>query len=178
VRALIRARLFRAPRRCADREVQKPLRAFSPGSRTALERLIAAAFPPSTPVLPVHVLDLEAGGRIGKHVDHVEYSGEAIVGLSLLADATMTLHHEPRGYHDVPRGPPTPPADDASSAPEASADAAPWLALRLPRRSMYVLRGAARYEWAHALEPAGRRLALIFRDAHASDAPNGHAVEP
>ena len=44
------------------REVQKPLRAFSPGGRATLERLIAAVFPPSTSLLPVHVLDLEEDG--------------------------------------------------------------------------------------------------------------------
>ncbi len=51
-----------------------------------------------------------------------------------------------------------------------------WLPIRLPQRSLYVLCGEARYEWAHALSresewegerlPAkGRRLALIWRDA-------------
>ena len=81
-RGSLRARLSLCG--AADREVQKPVRAFSPGGRAALERLIAAVFQPSTPLLPVHVLDLEAEGRISKHVDHVEYSGESIVGLSLL----------------------------------------------------------------------------------------------
>ena len=160
------------------REVQKPLRAFSPRSRAVLDRLVAAAFTPDAArtLLPVHVLDLAADGYIAKHVDHVGYSGESIVGLSLLSGCTMTLHHEPRGYHD------------AFGAAATDDDGAPWLAMRLPRRSLYVLRGAARYEWAHAVRaPAppgrlgsggdapgdggdaarGRRIALIFRDAKA-----------
>ena len=94
------------------------------------------------------------------------YSGEAIVGLSLLSGCVMTLHHEPRGYHDA--------FGDAA----VTDDGAPWLPLRLPRRSLYVLRGPARFEWAHAVPqtlPWGsdrggestreRRVSLIFRDA-------------
>lgn len=166
------------------RECQKPLRAFTPGSRQILERLVAFAFPPDAHVLPVHVLDLHEEGHIMRHVDHVDYSGSSIVGLSLLTGATMTLHHEPRGFHDPPRPPATADAKgrDGGDMPEPlAADTAPWLALTLPRRSLYVLRGAARYEWAHAISrysgltadgkpgaeqtPRGRRLAMIFRDA-------------
>ena len=175
------------------REVQKQLRNFTPGSRRVLERLIGFAFPREKTVLPVHVLDLHEDGHIMKHVDHTEYSGEAIVGLSLLTDAVMTLHHEPRGYHDVPRPPPAAAAaaaaadrSDGASGRDAAGQAlpsdedaeAPWLPLQLPRRSLYILRGAARYEWAHAVSrhskiagddgteaARGRRLALIFRDA-------------
>jgi hypothetical protein len=144
-------------------------------------------------LLPVHVLDLESGGVISRHVDHTEYSGGSIVGLSLLTDAVMTLHHEP---------PETPPPGGGegeeqqgaarggattTTTSEAAADrygqvsdgrgaGGPLLPLRLPRRSLYILRGPARYEWAHALPLSfewddgttltrtGRRLALIFRD--------------
>jgi hypothetical protein len=132
------------------REVQKPARGFSARARAILARLTAAGgFADGAPLLPVHLLDLAADGAIGRHVDHVEYSGESIVGLSLLSHATMVLHHE---------------ATDA------------WLPLSLPRRSLYVLRGEARYEWAHSLPlqhegidpsapPKQRRVALLFRDA-------------
>ena len=156
------------------REVQKKASAFSPGSQKVIERLIQAAFPPGANLLPVHLLDLDADGYIQPHVDHVQYSGSSIVGLSLLTDAVMTLHYEPRGYHETTE------ADKEKLATEA-----PWLPLKLPRRSLYVLRGPARYEWAHAIsqQPVvgegdsesessesdrterGRRLALIFRDA-------------
>ena len=119
------------------REVQKPLRAFSPASRAVLDRLIAATFPADAPLLPVHILDLQPDGAISKHVDHVEYSGGTIAGLSLVSSAVMTLHHE-------------------------GTDAA--LDLTLPPRSLYALSGAARYEWGHSLVPAGRRIAMLFRD--------------
>ena len=92
---------------------------------------------PGAEVLPVHVLELAADGVIGRHVDHVEYSGGTIAGLSLVSSAVMTLHHE-------------------------GTDAA--LDLTLPPRSLYALSGAARYEWGHSLVPAGRRIAMLFRD--------------
>ena len=38
------------------------------------------------------------------------------------------------------------------------------LDLTLPPRSLYALSGAARYEWGHSLVPAGRRIAMLFRD--------------
>ena len=64
-----------------------------------------------------------------------------------------------------------------ASAADGRGEGGAWLRLRLPRRSLYVLRGEARYEWAHAmplaqewddgvaLPPRGRRVALIFREA-------------
>ena len=105
------------------REQQQPLGRVREPSRALLQKLSAAAVP-GAELLPVHVLELAADGVIGRHVDHVEYSGAYIVGLSLLSDAVMVLHHE-----------------HSTSSVE----------LLLPRRSVYVLTAAARYEWAHAL---------------------------
>lgn len=190
------------------REMQKPLGAFSARNRAVLERLIGAVWATSgasPALLPVHLLDLEAEGYIKRHVDHVEYSGEAIVGVSLLSEAVMTLHLESgeraregaaaaaavsAGACDAPSAALT--REGASRSPGASDE--PWLPLRLPRRSLYVLRGAARYEWAHAVpqSPAswwdtreddcgaappdakGRRLTVLFRDA----APESEPLRP
>ena len=118
------------------REQQQPLGRVREPSRALLQKLSAAAVP-GAEVLPVHVLELAADGVIGRHVDHVEYSGGTIAGLSLVSSAVMTLHHE-------------------------GTDAA--LDLTLPPRSLYALSGAARYEWGHSLVPAGRRIAMLFRD--------------
>lgn len=122
------------------RELQKATRFFSGPNRTTMERLVRFAFTePETPLLPVHILDLAAEGVIGPHVDHVEYSGRYIVGLSLLSDCVLTMHRESDGvtaeYH-------------------------------LPRRSLYVMVDESRYEWAHAIhaQPKGRRITLLFRD--------------
>ncbi len=168
------------------REVQKAPRAFSPRSRSVLRRITDAVFAAEAPggpaprLLPVHVLDLEPAGYISRHVDHVEYSGEYIVGLSLLSHATMILHRDgereaERGGRGGERGAAATSGHD--SAPRSgSADESAWLPLQLPRRSLYVLRGEARYGWAHSVPlehegvPAesprkGRRLAFIWRDA-------------
>ena len=121
------------------REVQKPARRFSEANQRVLQRLRDLVFSPEADLLPVHVLDLHADGEIGPHVDHVEYSGRVIVGLSLLTDAVMTFRHE---------------------RSEALAS------VLLPRRSLYVMADAARYDWAHAIlaQEKGRRVSLLFRD--------------
>ena len=98
------------------REQQQPLGRVREPSRALLQKLSAAAVP-GAELLPVHVLELAADGVIGRHVDHVEYSGGTIAGLSLVSSAVMTLHHE---------------GTDAT------------LALQLAPRSLYVLSGAAR----------------------------------
>ena len=105
----------------------------------------------------------------------------------------MTLHHQPGGAYaaDAPAPSSSPeldalpagtPAETESVASEGDA----WLEMRLPRRSLYVLRGEARYGWAHSIRlsavpteiadsercspiasptAAPSRVALIFRDA-------------
>ena len=110
------------------RELQRPLGRWSDSAAAVLRRLMALALPAGTAVLPVHVLELQPTGRIGRHVDSLEYSGEHVVGLSLLSHAVMRLEQEER--------------DGAR------------LELLLPRRSMYALRGAARREWAHSIVDA------------------------
>jgi alkylated DNA repair dioxygenase AlkB len=86
-----------------------------------------------------------------RHVDHLEYSGGHIVGLSLLSHAVMLLEAE------------------------AEAHAGAAFELLLPPRSLYVLRGEARYRWGHSvplevsfegrpLQPKGRRISILLRD--------------
>ena len=102
--------------------------------------------------MPIHLLDLHAEGAIGRHVDHTEYSGAYIVGLSLLSEAVMELHHE---------------------------HSASTIEMLLPRRSAYVLTAEARYQWAHVLPPEPRfggreiqktrRLSILLRDHAAAE---------
>ena len=144
------------------REIQKPPRRFSRANRAIIDRLALATLPAGVPLMPIHLLDLHAEGAIGRHVDHTEYSGAYIVGLSLLSEAVMELHHE-----------------HSTSSIE----------MLLPRRSAYVLTAEARYQWAHVLpkEPSfggreiekTRRLSILLRD-HASEAgmPASPATEP
>ncbi|XP_062454324.1 alpha-ketoglutarate-dependent dioxygenase alkB homolog 7, mitochondrial [Rhea pennata] len=121
-------------------------------SRAALERAAAAAFPPAPPPLPlVHVLDLHPGGHVGPHVDSVKFCGCTIAGLSLLSASVLRL--------------------------VSCRDPHEWLELLLEPGSLYVLRGAARYDFTHEIlrdeesffggrrVPRGRRLSLILRNA-------------
>lgn len=126
------------------REVQKQARFFSEDNRQVLKRVRDTVFPPDAQLLPVHILDLAAEGEIGPHVDHVEYSGRFIVGLSLLTDAVMTLRHQ---HSDV------------------------LARILLPRRSLYVMVDESRYDWEHAipLQEKGRRVSLLFRDRAEED---------
>lgn len=116
-----------------------------------LGRVRALAFPEGTPLLgPVHVLDLDKAGYIKPHIDSVKYCGSTIAGLSLLSDSVMRLVKED--------------------------DAAQRLDLLLPRRSLYILRDQARYEFTHEIlrdqdsvfngqrVPRQRRISVICRN--------------
>ncbi|NXO01759.1 ALKB7 dioxygenase, partial [Rhinopomastus cyanomelas] len=118
----------------------------------ALLTRIAGAFPTGRPPQPlIHVLDLHQHGHIRPHIDSVKFCGCTIAGVSLLSPSVMRLQscHSPRL----------------------------WLELLLPPGSLYILRGAARYDFTHEIlpdevsffrgqrVPRGRRVALICRNA-------------
>ncbi|XP_063152670.1 alpha-ketoglutarate-dependent dioxygenase alkB homolog 7, mitochondrial-like [Candoia aspera] len=116
-----------------------------------LQRVRNAAFPPGGPQLTqVHVLDLDKTGYIKPHVDSVKFCGCTIAGLSLLSSSVMRLVSEQN------------PQD--------------WLDLLLERRSLYILRGPARYEFTHEIlkdeessfdgrkVPRERRISVICRN--------------
>ncbi|XP_053907808.1 alpha-ketoglutarate-dependent dioxygenase alkB homolog 7, mitochondrial [Cuculus canorus] len=123
---------------------------WGPAGRAVLGRL-SAEFPPERPPRPlVHVLDLHRRGHVAPHVDSVKFCGCTLAGLSLLSAAVLRLR--------------------SCRTPAQS------LELLLEPRSLYVLRGAARYEFTHEIlrdeesffgerrVPRGRRLALIYRN--------------
>lgn len=99
---------------------------------------------------PVHILDLDKKGYIKPHIDSVKFCGSTIAGLSLLSDSIMRLVKE-----------------DAPSE---------WLDLLLPRRSLYILRDQARYDFTHEIlkdedsmfngqrVPRQRRISVICRN--------------
>ncbi|NXH19424.1 ALKB7 dioxygenase, partial [Bucco capensis] len=113
---------------------------------------VAAAFPPEHPPQPlVHVLDLHPRGHVRPHVDSVKFCGCTIAGVSLLSPSVMRLV--------------------SCQAPGQ------WLELLLEPGSLYILRGAARYDFTHEIlpeeasffgaqpVPRGRRVAIICRNA-------------
>lgn len=92
-------------------------------------------------------------GNLDPHVDEPWIWGERVVGVSLGADAAITF---------IPR-----PACASDGTPEAACVAAQGFKLQLPRRSAFVMAGAARHEWLHgiaAADVAGRRLSLTVRE--------------
>jgi alkylated DNA repair protein alkB family protein 7 len=139
------------------REAQVSVSRLAPISRASVARA-AARFPkgPRTgdPQSSVHFLELSAAGEILAHVDSVKFSGGVVAGLCLLSDAVMELVPDPEG---------------------GAKSLASTIRILLPRRALYTLSGAARYEWAHAI-PAGapvfgggavtrgRRISVMLRD--------------
>ncbi|XP_062979698.1 alpha-ketoglutarate-dependent dioxygenase alkB homolog 7, mitochondrial [Elgaria multicarinata webbii] len=124
---------------------------WSKENHEILQRVRDAAFPPEVPQLTqVHVLDLDKTGYIKPHVDSVKFCGCTIAGLSLLSSSVMRLVSEQN------------PQD--------------WLDLLLERRSLYILRGPARYEFTHEIlkdeesffdgrkVPRERRISVICRN--------------
>ncbi|KAL8164538.1 UNVERIFIED_CONTAM: Alpha-ketoglutarate-dependent dioxygenase alkB 7, mitochondrial [Gekko kuhli] len=124
---------------------------WSPESLKILQRVRDVAFPPHVPQLAqVHVLDLDKTGYIKPHIDSVKFCGCTIAGLSLLSSSVMRLVSE-QNPQDL-------------------------LDLLLERRSLYILRGPARYEFTHEIlrdeesffdgqkVPRERRVAIICRN--------------
>ncbi|XP_032636277.2 alpha-ketoglutarate-dependent dioxygenase alkB homolog 7, mitochondrial [Chelonoidis abingdonii] len=124
---------------------------WSEASREILQRVRDTAFLPGMSQLSlVHVLDLDKSGYIKPHVDSVKFCGCTIAGLSLLSSCVMRLVSEQN------------PED--------------WMDLLLPRRSLYILRGTARYEFTHEILkdeesffdgqkiPRERRISVICRN--------------
>uniref|UniRef100_H3AJ33 Alpha-ketoglutarate-dependent dioxygenase alkB homolog 7, mitochondrial n=1 Tax=Latimeria chalumnae TaxID=7897 RepID=H3AJ33_LATCH len=120
-------------------------------NKAILQRVRDVAFPPGVPQLAlVHVLDLDKKGYIKPHVDSVKFCGNTIAGLCLLSSSVMRLVSEN--------------------------DACDWVDLLLRRRSLYILRGRARYEFTHAIlreeesvfngekVPRNRRISVICRN--------------
>ncbi|XP_070779856.1 alpha-ketoglutarate-dependent dioxygenase alkB homolog 7, mitochondrial [Enoplosus armatus] len=116
-----------------------------------LNRVRSGVFPKDSPLLgPVHILDLDKTGYIKPHMDSVKFCGNTIAGLSLLSDSIMRLVKE-----------------DATNE---------WLDLLLPRRSLYILRDQARYNFTHEIlkdeesvfngqrVPRLRRISVICRN--------------
>ena len=100
--------------------------------------------------LPVHIIELEKEGFITPHVDSIKFSGGLVCGLSLLSPAVMKL--------------------SLSEHPLASDDEA-QVHLILPPRSLYILSGAARYDFAHSIEKG-----LNIHGKHASEFLEASAV--
>jgi len=116
--------------------------------------------------LPCHAIDLKPSGNIMAHVDSVKFSGDIVAGLCL-GDESAIMRLKP----------------DRNNVSHSYVD------MYLPPKSLYILRGMARYRYSHELLPdlstfnfitsntsgeencetivvkRDRRLSVIFRDA-------------
>lgn len=87
------------------------------------------------------------------HVDSIKFSGDMIAGISLLSTRTMVLS----------------PEGDPASSRDPVAD----IALRLPPRSLYVLRGKYRYDYRHEiLGPFSRSRLHLYGDNNSGGSSN------
>jgi alkylated DNA repair protein alkB family protein 7 len=111
----------------------------------------------SVEFLPVHVLDLSHDGSIQPHVDSVKFSGDVVAGLSLLSTRILRLDEfNDSNMNELP---------DTSDKKQYE--------FMLPPRSLYILSGPLRYQYAHSIYgvrdeddsfTVRRRLSLIYRD--------------
>ncbi|CAL7942302.1 unnamed protein product [Xylocopa violacea] len=119
-------------------------------NKKIINKIQQTAFPKGMSQIPlIHVLDLAPDGWIKPHVDSVKFCGEIIAGLSLLTDSVMRLQmiDNKTLYKDF----------------------------LLSRRSLYIMSGAARYNYNHEILkneksyfegqhiPKGRRISVICR---------------
>ncbi|KAK3923432.1 Alpha-ketoglutarate-dependent dioxygenase alkB-like protein 7, mitochondrial [Frankliniella fusca] len=105
-------------------------------SSAILDRVRGIAFPEGKSQLKhVHVLDLSENGFIKPHIDSVKFCGDTIAGLSLLSDSVMRLVHDK--------------------------DCNKIVDVLLKRRSLYVMRDSARYNYTHEIL---KKDASIFND--------------
>lgn len=116
-----------------------------------LERIRNIAFfTEASLIKPVHILDLAKEGYIKPHIDSVRFCGDTIAGLSLLSSSVMRLSMEN--------------------------NKAVFVDILLPQRSLYIMKGLARYKFTHEiLEDSAsyfkgkqiardRRIAVICRN--------------
>lgn len=128
----------------SELEPAPPIPPFLNGLRDA-----AAAFAGLSAADLTHALIAEyrAGTQLGWHRDVPEF--EHVVGISLLGPARMRL----RPFPHAPRS------------------GARTLKIELGPRSIYCLRGAARWGWQHAISPTpGLRYSITFRTLRRSRA--------
>ncbi|KAL6431375.1 hypothetical protein ACFW04_007184 [Cataglyphis niger] len=124
---------------------------WSKDSSQILDRVRKKAFPPEmTQLSLVHILDLASEGWIKPHIDSVRFCGGIIAGLSLLTDSVMKLTMEGHEKECVEY-------------------------FLLPRRSLYIMSGVARYKYNHEIlkseesyfegrhVPKSRRISIICR---------------
>ncbi|XP_069001917.1 alpha-ketoglutarate-dependent dioxygenase alkB homolog 4 [Embiotoca jacksoni] len=104
----------------------------------------------------------ERGSAIDPHLDDSWLWGERLVTVNMLSDTTLTMSLE-RGLPEL-----------GLAAEEEEEEVR--VAVRLPRRSLVVLRGDARHRWKHAVrreDVQERRVCSTYRELSAEFLPGG-----
>lgn len=124
---------------------------WNSNNSSTLQRLRTKVFADVDQLPHTHILDLAEDGYIKPHVDSTRYCGDTIAGISLLSDCVMRLVHTANHSYVVD--------------------------ILIPRRSLYVMSHAARYNYTHEILKnsesvfngskvhKGRRVSIICRSS-------------
>ncbi|XP_057658683.1 alpha-ketoglutarate-dependent dioxygenase alkB homolog 4 [Diorhabda carinulata] len=120
----------------------------------------------------------ERGASIDPHIDDCWIWGERIVTVNLLADSvlTMTYNNKPHKYNlDCVKTYPSVLTENGSinvsganyNLKTSNCDNRPVVRIPMPRRSLLIMYGSARYDWEHQIlreDVKTRRLCLAYRE--------------
>lgn len=152
---------------------------WSPENEQIFKRIHNKAF--TANIIPqVHVLDLAANGIIKPHVDSVRYCGSTIAGISLLTDCIMRLRRvDEKEYkqnlHGNGQSAAKTTEDSTITKSETKSEFNHFVDILLKRRSLYVMKDTARYNYSHEVLPTkstflgkevikDRRVSIICRN--------------
>lgn len=147
-----------------------------PENRILFNRVREYAF--DSDIMPhVHILDLAKDGIIKPHVDSSRYCGTTIAGLSLLTDCIMRLKRvDEKKYVQPKMGEDSrTPTENKTDDSRPSVEYTHFVDALLRRRSLYVMKNTARYNFTHEVLATnskfngvevekGRRISIICRN--------------
>lgn len=136
-----------------------------PDNRVIIDRVAKHAFSNSA-LAHVHILDLAKNGIIKPHVDSSRYCGNIIAGISLLTDCIMRLKRidETKYYQGRQVQQQIDQQIDQQSDKQNDKQIIEYdyyADILLKRRSMYVMKDSARYNFTHEVLATGS----VFNDA-------------
>ncbi|CAL8124818.1 unnamed protein product [Orchesella dallaii] len=128
----------------------------------------------------------ETGACIDPHIDDCWVWGERVISINLLSDSVLTMNKFTGGitkynlsycYNDSIR-------EDPIQKEEAGGDKTgmehPLVRIPMPRRSLLVLYGPARYQWEHGIfrkDITGRRICMAYREFTPEYLPKGQKYD-
>lgn len=135
--------------------------------------------------VPVELCNLdyrpERGAAIDPHTDDTWLWGERLVTLNLLSDTTLTFSHQGRTSSPTPSKEHTTPSQAQEYVPGPTPSQCVDVRIFMPRRSLIVVQGSARYQWQHSIQRAdvtARRVAVTLRELSKEFLPGGTGYEP